>query len=149
MLAGVCDGCFGNRIYTKYNVATNDLINMGAPPGQIDSRQFRVCRPPMRVRALLKKTGAGWYRYEAANPRIPLHDPLVHEMITVWRESRSYAVRDISEEEILRHCIGALAEEGVRLLSEGIAQRVSDIDVVYVNGYGFPRESGGLCFMRR
>ena len=55
----------------------------------------------------------------------------------------------MSEEEILRHCIGALAEEGERLLSEGIAQRVSDIDVVYVNGYGFPRESGGLCFMRR
>ena len=100
----------------------------------------------MRVRALLKKTGAGWYRYEAANPRILLHDPLVHEMITVWRESRSYAVRDISEEEILRHCIGALAEEGVRLLSEGIAQRMSDIDVVYVNGYGFPRESGGPMF---
>ena len=67
-------------------------------------------------------------------------------MITAWRKSRANAVREISEEEILRHCIGALAEEGVRLLSEGIAQRMSDIDVVYVNGYGFPRESGGPMF---
>ncbi|QIL73941.1 hypothetical protein G7048_25955 (plasmid) [Diaphorobacter sp. HDW4B] len=58
-------------------------------------------------------------------------------MITVWRKSRAYAVRDMSEEEILRHCIGALAEEGERLLSEGIAQRMSDIDVVYVNGMAF------------
>ncbi len=96
-----------------------------------------------------QKTGAGWYRYEAANPRIALHDPLVHKMITAWRKSRSYAVREISEEEILRHFVGALAQEGARLLSEGIAQRMSESTWSTSTAMVFRVRVERLCFMRR
>ena len=67
-------------------------------------------------------------------------------MIDEWRADRRYATRAFSDEEIVERCLGALAAEGRRLLREGIAQRMSDIDTVYVNGYGFPREQGGPMF---
>lgn len=70
-------------------------------------------------------------------------DPSVHTMIDQWRADRGYTVRTFSDEEIIERCVGALAAEGKRLLEEGIAQRMSDIDAVYINGYGFPREQGG------
>ncbi len=89
-----------------------------------------------------QKTGAGWYRYEAGR-RDPLPDPAVERIIEQWRKDHGYTPRKISDAEIVERCIYALVNEGARILEDGIAQRASDIDVVYLNGYGFPRYRGG------
>jgi 3-hydroxyacyl-CoA dehydrogenase len=89
-----------------------------------------------------QKTGAGWYRYELGR-RDPLPDPVVDKIIEQWRQEKGYQPRRIGDEEIVERCIYALVNEGARILEDGIAQRASDIDVVYLNGYGFPRQRGG------
>jgi len=89
-----------------------------------------------------QKTGAGWYRYEAGR-RDPLPDPEVQRIIEHWRRERGHAARAVRDEEIVERCIYALVNEGARILADGIAQRASDIDVVYLDGYGFPRHRGG------
>lgn len=92
-----------------------------------------------------QKTGAGWYRYEAGR-RDALPDPAVAELVDAHRRSIGQQPRSIPEEEIVDRCILALVNEGARVLEEGIAQRASDIDVVYLTGYGFPRFRGGPLF---
>jgi len=89
-----------------------------------------------------QKTGAGWYRYEAGN-RDALPDPVVDELITQHRKTIGITPRKISNEEIVERCVYALVNEGARILEEGIAQRASDIDMVYLSGYGFPLHRGG------
>jgi 3-hydroxyacyl-CoA dehydrogenase len=89
-----------------------------------------------------QKTGAGWYRY-AAGSREAGHDGAVDAIIAHYRTEIGMRARSIGEEEIVDRCILALVNEGARVLDEGIAQRASDIDVVYVTGYGFPRFRGG------
>jgi 3-hydroxyacyl-CoA dehydrogenase len=92
-----------------------------------------------------QKTGAGWYRYEPGK-RDPIPDPAVDEIITAYRKEMGIKPRDISDEEIVDRCVYALANEGARILEEGIAQRASDIDMVYLTGYGFPPKRGGPMF---
>ena len=89
-----------------------------------------------------QKTGAGWYRYEPGK-REPIPDPAVEQIIEAWRRERGNTPRPVSDSEIVERCIYALVNEGARILEDGIAQRASDIDVVYLNGYGFPRHRGG------
>jgi 3-hydroxyacyl-CoA dehydrogenase len=89
-----------------------------------------------------QKTGAGWYRYEAGK-RDPIPDPLTEQLITEYRAANGITPRPISDEEIVERCIYALVNEGARILQEGIAARASDIDLVYLNGYGFPAQRGG------
>lgn len=89
-----------------------------------------------------QKTGAGWYRYEAGN-RNPLPDPVVAELIDAWRKERGFTARKVKDAEVVERCIYALVNEGAKILADGIAQRASDIDTVYLNGYGFPRFRGG------
>ncbi len=89
-----------------------------------------------------QKTGAGWYRYEPGR-REPLSDPAVEQIIEQWRKERGYTPRTVRDGEIVERCIYALVNEGARILEDGIAQRASDIDVVYLNGYGFPAHRGG------
>jgi 3-hydroxyacyl-CoA dehydrogenase len=89
-----------------------------------------------------QKTGAGWYRYEAGS-REALPDPAVDEMIAAYRKEKGITPRAIGDEEIVDRCIYALTNEGARLLEEGIAARASDIDMVYLTGYGFPKHRGG------
>jgi 3-hydroxyacyl-CoA dehydrogenase len=89
-----------------------------------------------------QKTGAGWYRY-APGSREALPDPAVDEMIAAFRKQAGVTPRKISDEEIVERCLYALVNEAARILEEGIAVRASDIDVVYLNGYGFPRWRGG------
>lgn len=89
-----------------------------------------------------QKTGAGWYRYETGK-REPIPDPTVDAVIEAFRADRGGTSRPVEEDEIVQHCVGALVVEGSRILDEGIALRASDIDVVWVNGYGFPRHRGG------
>jgi 3-hydroxyacyl-CoA dehydrogenase len=89
-----------------------------------------------------QKTGAGWYRYEAGS-RDPLPDPVTEQLIADYRAAHGITPRAISDEEVVQRCIYALVNEGARILEEGIAARASDIDLVYLNGYGFPKHRGG------
>jgi 3-hydroxyacyl-CoA dehydrogenase len=89
-----------------------------------------------------QKTGAGWYRYEAGN-RTPIADPAVALMIDEHRSALGITPRSFDDAEVVERCIYALVNEGARILEEGIAARASDIDIVYLNGYGFPLHRGG------
>ena len=89
-----------------------------------------------------QKTGAGWYRYETGQ-RDPLPDPLTEGLITQYRTDAGITPRPVADVEIVERCIYALVNEGARILEEGIAARASDIDIVYLNGYGFPLHRGG------
>ncbi|HJV85198.1 MAG TPA: 3-hydroxyacyl-CoA dehydrogenase NAD-binding domain-containing protein [Noviherbaspirillum sp.] len=89
-----------------------------------------------------QKTGKGWYRYEPGK-RDALPDPQVEEIIAAARQSTGITPRKVSDEEIVERCIFALVNEGARILEEGIAARASDIDMVYLTGYGFPAHRGG------
>src|SRR5438128_3719221 len=92
-----------------------------------------------------QKTGRGWYRYEPGN-RKPIPDAEVEQMLAAYRKEMGYTPRQIADEEIVERCMYALANEGAHILEEGIALRASDIDMVYLTGYGFPPYRGGPMF---
>ena len=92
-----------------------------------------------------QKTGQGWYRY-AAGDRTPQPDPAIAELVTQYRKEIGMSPRTIADDEIVQRCVYALVNEGARILEEGIALRASDIDVVYLTGYGFPAAKGGPMF---
>jgi 3-hydroxyacyl-CoA dehydrogenase len=89
-----------------------------------------------------QKSGAGWYRYEAGK-RDAIPDPAVEEVILAGSKELGLARRKMSAEEIVDRCVYALVNEAARILEEGIAQRASDVDMVYLTGYGFPVYRGG------
>ena len=89
-----------------------------------------------------QKTGAGWYRYEAGK-RDAIPDPAVEELVVAGSRERGITRRKIPADEIVERCVYALVNEGARILEEGIALRASDIDMVYLTGYGFPVHRGG------
>ena len=89
-----------------------------------------------------QKTGAGWYRYEPGK-RDPIVDPVVDKLVEDYRKEIGVTPRKISDEEIVQRCIFALTNEGARIVEDGIALRASDIDVIYLTGYGFPIHRGG------
>jgi 3-hydroxyacyl-CoA dehydrogenase len=89
-----------------------------------------------------QKTGAGWYRYEPGK-RDAIPDPVAEAMIDQFRRDSGIAPRKIVDAEIVERCIYALVNEGARILEDSIAARASDIDLVYLSGYGFPRHRGG------
>ncbi len=88
-----------------------------------------------------QKTGAGWYKYD--ENRKPSLDPQVTDLIRQWSSEAHIQQREASAEEIVDRCIYTLVNEGARLLEEGIAFRSVDIDIIYLNGYGFPAYRGG------
>jgi 3-hydroxyacyl-CoA dehydrogenase len=88
-----------------------------------------------------QKTGAGWYKYDA--DRKPIHNPEIDPLIEQARRDAGIAPRTISDEEIVDRIIYALVNEGARILEEGYALRAVDIDIIYINGYGFPAYRGG------
>jgi 3-hydroxyacyl-CoA dehydrogenase len=92
-----------------------------------------------------QKTGKGMYRYEPGS-RKPIPDPAVDSLISHYRKEIGVQPRSVSDEEIVERCIYALVNEGARILEEGIALRASDIDMVYLAGYGFPPYRGGPMF---
>jgi 3-hydroxyacyl-CoA dehydrogenase len=92
-----------------------------------------------------QKTGKGWYRYEPGN-RKPLADPEADKIIADYRKEAGITPRSISDDEIVERLIYALVNEGAKILEEGIALRASDIDMVYLTGYGFPPYRGGPMF---
>jgi 3-hydroxyacyl-CoA dehydrogenase len=117
-------------------------------------KRHRIERPEIRCSATAdslcelgrfgQKTGAGWYDYPS--PSQAIESPVVAEMIEQCRRESGLPTRAIGSDEIGQRLVYALVNEGARLLEEGIASRASDIDVAYLNGYGFPRWRGGPMF---
>ncbi len=92
-----------------------------------------------------QKTGAGWYRYEKGD-RTPHPDPVVDEVIADVARTLSIEQRSFSDEEILQRLLLSSVNEACKILEEGRALRASDIDVMWLYGFGFPRYRGGLMF---
>jgi 3-hydroxyacyl-CoA dehydrogenase len=88
-----------------------------------------------------QKTQAGWYRYDETRRALP--DPKVGALVRKWAVEGGIEQRQIATDEIVDRCILALVNEGARILEEGIALRAVDIDIIYINGYGFPAYRGG------
>ena len=88
-----------------------------------------------------QKTGAGWYKYDENRRAIP--DPELTALVRKWAAEAGILQRRISREEIVDRCLYALVNEGARILEEGYALRAVDIDIIYINGYGFPAHRGG------
>jgi 3-hydroxyacyl-CoA dehydrogenase len=88
-----------------------------------------------------QKTGRGWYKYD--ENRKASVDPEVTELVREWTAEAEIPQRQISKEEIVDRCIFALVNEGARILEEGYALGPGDIDIIYINGYGFPAYRGG------
>jgi len=93
-----------------------------------------------------RKTGRGWYVYPDASGR-PQPDPEVEDIIVAERQRKGIAPRSFSGEEIVRRLLCVMANEGAKVLTDGIARRASDIDLVFVNGYGFPGFRGGPMYV--
>ena len=91
-----------------------------------------------------QKTGAGWFRY--GDDRTPQPDPEVTALVQAEARAHGIAQRAVSDEEIRDRCLFALANEGAKVLEEGLASCASDIDVIYLTGYGFPAHRGGPMF---
>ncbi|MGX9391767.1 3-hydroxyacyl-CoA dehydrogenase NAD-binding domain-containing protein [Nitrobacteraceae bacterium UC4446_H13] len=175
-VVGVCDGFVGNRMLAQRGKQGEKLLYDGALPQQIDgvvtkfglpmgpfsmgdlagldigwrSRQDRGIKSPIGD-ALYEagrhgqKTGKGYYKYEQGS-RAPLPDPEVEKMLEEVRAKLGVKGRNISEEEILERMIYPMINEGARILEEKIASRPSDIDVIWLYGYGWPIYRGGPMF---
>jgi 3-hydroxyacyl-CoA dehydrogenase len=104
-------------------------------------RQPLVLDKLYRMGRLGQKTGAGWYRYDENRKAIP--DPEVVALIETTAREAGVPRRSVSNEEIIERCIYSMINEGARILEEGYALRASDIDTVYLTGYGFPAYRGG------
>jgi 3-hydroxyacyl-CoA dehydrogenase len=92
------------------------------------------------------KTNAGWYHYEPGD-RTPLPDPEVHRIIKETAAEFGFPQRsDFTDDEILRRLLFASVNEACKILEEGVALRASDIDVMWLHGFGFPRYRGGLMY---
>jgi 3-hydroxyacyl-CoA dehydrogenase len=106
-----------------------------------DPSIFHVADSLVEAGRLGQKSGAGYYTYD--ENRRPTPDPAVQAVIEAASEEFGIERREISDEEVVLRLVGALVEEGRKILDEGIAQRAGDIDIVYVYGYGFPAWRGG------
>ncbi len=173
VVAGVCDGFIGNRMLMPRQVEANKLLMEGATPEQIDRVHvafgmpmgpFQMAdlagvdigwhRDPTRIENIRdalaaegrwgQKKGAGFYDYD--EKRNPTPSPRVAEIIDAFRAKEGSTPRAISDEEIVARTLYTMVNEGALILEEGMAQRASDIDVVWVYGYGWPVYRGGPMF---
>jgi 3-hydroxyacyl-CoA dehydrogenase len=108
-------------------------------------RKMRIADRVCELSRFGQKSGLGWYRYEAGR-RDAIPDPVIDKIIAEERKALKIQPRKITDAEIVDRLLYALVNEGARILEEGIAQRASDIDVVYLSGYGFPLQRGGPMF---
>jgi 3-hydroxyacyl-CoA dehydrogenase len=108
-------------------------------------RKMRIADRVCELGRFGQKSGLGWYRYEAGK-RDAIPDPVVEQIIAEERKALKIETRKIPDAEIVDRLLYALVNEGAHILQEGIAQRASDIDVVYLAGYGFPVQRGGPMF---
>ena len=169
-LVGVCPGFVGNRMLAQRQREANRLVLEGAMPWDVDRVLYEFGFPmgPFQmsdlagldigwsretsksatIREVLcemdrrgQKTGAGFYDYD--EKRTPKPSPVTMKIIEDFRSKSGTNVRQVSDEEILERCIYPMINEGAKILEEGKAIRASDIDVVWINGYGWPRYRGG------
>ncbi|TPI61148.1 3-hydroxyacyl-CoA dehydrogenase [Mesorhizobium sp. B3-1-3] len=176
VVVGVCHGFVGNRMLAARGAENEALLLEGATPAQVDKAftDFGWPMGPFQMGDLAgldigwrnrkargqtaviadtlceqshfgQKTGRGWYRYKSG-AREPVADPEVEALIRAKAEELSIARRQIGADEIIERTLYPLVNEGAKILEEGIAARASDIDVVWVNGYGFPIGKGGPMF---
>ena len=134
--------------FTMYDMAGNDIgweVRKRRAKERPDFVYSKLADRICEVGRFGQKTGKGWYRYEAGS-RKPIPDPEVEKVIETHRREIGVIPRKVSDEEIVERCMYALANEGARILEEGIALRASDIDIVYLTGYGFPPYRGGQMF---
>ncbi len=172
-VAGVCHGFIGNRMLELRQVAANKLILEGAMPWDVDRVIYDFGFPmgPFQMGDLAgldigwsketskgetlrdklceldrrgQKTSAGFYDYDAKRERTP--SPIVEKLVLEQSAAKGITRRVISDQEILERCIYPIINEGAKILEEGKAYRASDIDIVWLNGYGFPAYRGGPMF---
>lgn len=173
VLSGVCDGFIGNRILFKRQEQAIELLKQGALPKDID-RVLVAFGFPMGAFAMEdlagidigwdeadssgrtikevmceagrrgQKVGAGYYDYDEAGR--PVASPAAEDLIRQFVTAQAKPQRQIDDQEILERCIFPMINEGAKILDEGIALRASDIDVAWVNGYGWPVYRGGPMF---
>ncbi|HEX8480848.1 MAG TPA: 3-hydroxyacyl-CoA dehydrogenase NAD-binding domain-containing protein [Allosphingosinicella sp.] len=173
VVAGVCFGFIGNRMLMPRQVQANRLLLEGATPEQIDRVHVEFGMPmgpfqmadlagvdigwhrdPARVENVRdalcaadrwgQKKGAGFYDYD--EKRRPSPSPVVAGIIDDFRAREGIRPRDITDQEIVERTLYTMVNEGSKILEEGMAQRASDIDVVWVYGYGWPVWRGGPMF---
>jgi 3-hydroxyacyl-CoA dehydrogenase len=108
-------------------------------------RHMRIADRICELGRFGQKSGLGWYRYEPGK-RDAIPDPVVDAIIDEERKALGMKVRRLPDAEIVERLLYALVNEGAKILEEGIALRASDIDVVYLTGYGFPLQRGGPMF---
>ena len=134
--------------FTMYDMAGNDIgweIRKRRAKERPDFVYSKIADRICELGRFGQKTGKGFYRYEAGS-RKPAPDPEVDEILSRYRKELKITPRRIDDDEIVARCIYALANEGAHILEEGIALRASDIDMVYLAGYGFPPYRGGPMF---
>ncbi len=174
VVAGVCHGFIGNRMLMPRQVEATKLLLEGATPEQVDKVHvdfgmpmgpFQMAdlagvdigwhRDPTRIETVRdqlcamerwgQKKGAGFYDYD--DKRRPSPSPVVQQVIEDFASKQGIQRRDISNQEIVERTLYTMVNEGAKILEEGIAQRASDIDVVWVYGYGWPVYRGGpMCW---
>jgi 3-hydroxyacyl-CoA dehydrogenase len=173
VLVGVCNGFVGNRMLEARQREGGKLILEGAMPWDVDRVLFDFGMPmgPFAMADLAgldlgwvkerstgatirerlceagrwgQKTGAGFYDYDASRKATP--SPVVEQMILDLSAEKGVARRQVGDQEILERCLYPMINEGVKILEEGIAARASDIDVVWINGYGWPAYRGGPMY---
>ena len=173
VLVGVCHGFVGNRMLHQRQREAQKLILEGAMPWDVDRVLYDFGLPmgpfamsdlagldigwsketskSSTIREILcemdrrgQKTGAGFYDYDEARNAKP--SPLVEKIILDFAAKKGVNRRTVSDEEILQRCIYPMINEGAKILAEGKAQRASDIDIVWINGYGWPVYRGGPMF---
>jgi 3-hydroxyacyl-CoA dehydrogenase len=134
--------------FTMYDMAGNDIgweIRKRRYQERPDFVYSKIADRICEQGRFGQKTGKGFYKYEAGN-RKPIPDPEVDQIFSAYRKEIGAKPRTISDEEIVERLIYALVNEGAYILEEGIALRASDIDMVYLTGYGFPPYRGGPMF---
>ena len=173
VLVGVCHGFVGNRMLSQRQREAQKLILEGAMPWDVDRVIYDFGLPmgpfamsdlagldigwsketskSSTIREILcemgrrgQKTRAGFYDYDEARNAKP--SPIVEKIVLEFAAKKGIKRRTISSEEILERCLYPMINEGAKILQEGIAQRASDIDVVWINGYGWPVYRGGPMF---
>jgi len=134
--------------FTMYDMAGNDIgweIRKRRYEERPDFVYSKIADRICEQGRFGQKSGKGFYKYEAGN-RKPIPDPDVEKIFSDYRKEIGVKPRTISDEEIVERLIYALVNEGAYILQEGIALRASDIDMVYLTGYGFPPYRGGPMF---
>jgi 3-hydroxyacyl-CoA dehydrogenase len=173
VVAGVCHGFIGNRMLMPRQIEATKLLLEGATPEQVDRVHVEFGMPmgpfqmadlagvdigwhrdPNRIETIRdalcaidrwgQKKGAGFYDYD--EKRRPTPSPVVQQIIEDFAAENGVERREISDEEIVERTLYTMVNEAAKILEEGIAQRASDIDVVWVYGYGWPVYRGGPMF---